>query len=124
MSAYAPQSSSAYRANSVLTASSEQLVLALYDGARRFLHQASIAMADGQIAASHFKQKRAEDIIRHLRDTLDMDQGEIADRLYAIYSFSLEHLRKARLEQSSRKLEDVNKLLGTLRDAWATIATP
>lgn len=124
MSTYAPQSSGAYRANSILTASSEQLVVALYDGARRFLYQASIAMADKDIATAHFKQKRAEDILRHLRATLDMEQGEIAERLQAIYSFCIEHLRQARLHQDPRKLDEVSEILGKLRESWAVIARP
>jgi flagellar protein FliS len=122
MSTYAPKTPDAYRANAVLTASHEQLIVALYDGARRFLHQASVAMSDKQIPAAHFKQRRAEDILRHLRDTLDMEQGQLAERLYAIYSFCLEHLRQARLEQNPRKLDQVNDLLGQLRESWAAIA--
>jgi flagellar secretion chaperone FliS len=122
MSTYAPQSHSTYRANAVLTASPEQLVVALYDGAHRFLHQASVAMTARDIQAAHVKQKRAEDIIRHLRNTLDMDQGEIAERLYAIYTFCLEHLRKARLEQDPRKVDEVDAMLAKLRTSWAAIA--
>jgi flagellar protein FliS len=122
MSTYAPKSPDAYRANAVLTASHEQLVIALYDGARRFLYQASVAMTDKQIPTAHFKQQRAEDILRHLRNTLDMEQGQIAERLYAIYTFCLEHLRQARLEQSPGKLEQVSNLLGQLRESWAAIA--
>lgn len=122
MSTYAPPSHSTYRANAVLTANSEQLVVALYDGAHRFLHQASVAMTAKQLHAAHLKQKRAEDIIRHLRNTLDMEQGEIADRLYAIYTFSLEHLRQARIEQDPRKIDQVDEMLGKLRTSWAAIA--
>jgi flagellar protein FliS len=122
MSTYTPQSPSAYRANAVLTATSEQLVVALYDGVHRFLFQASTAMANKEIQTAHFKQKRAEGIIQHLLDTLDMEQGEIAQRLNAIYSFCLEHLRQARLEQNHRKLDEVDEMLGKLRQSWAEIA--
>ena len=77
MSTYAATySPNAYRASAVLTASPGQLIVMLYDGARRFLHQASVAMGEGDIPAAHNKLTRAEEIIRHLRNTLDMDQGE------------------------------------------------
>lgn len=123
MSTYTPKSPSAYRANAILTASSEQLVVALYDGAHRFLHQASVAMTQRDIATAHAKQTRAENIIRHLRNTLDMEQGgEIADRLRAIYSFCLEQLRQARLQQDPHKIDLVDELLGRLRESWAAIA--
>lgn len=121
MSSYAP-SPSAYRASAVLTASHGQLIVMLYDGARRFLYQAGVAMADGDIPAAHNKLARAENIIQHLRDTLDADQGQIPERLNAIYTFWLEHLRRGRLQQDPTKLEEVSRMVGQLRESWATVA--
>jgi flagellar secretion chaperone FliS len=123
MSTYpATYSPSAYRANSVLTASPGQQIVMLYDGARRFLHQSATAMGDGDPATAHFKLTRAEDIIRHLRNTLDMDQGELPARLQSIYTFSLSHLRQGRIEQAPAKLHEIDDLLGKLRESWAAIA--
>jgi flagellar protein FliS len=119
MSAYSPN---AYRASSVLTATRGQLVVMLYDGARRFLSQASVAMGEDETVAAHNKLTRAEDIIRHLRNTLDLEQGQIAERLESIYTFSLGHLRQARLDRSPRKVDEVNEMLGRLRESWAAIA--
>ena len=48
MSAYAP-APSVYRDQAVLTATPEQLVVMLYDGANRFLTQSAIAMRDGRV---------------------------------------------------------------------------
>jgi flagellar secretion chaperone FliS len=112
----------AYRESSVLSATPEALVVMLYDGARRFLFQAGVSMRDGQIELSHRKLRRAEDIIRHLLDALDMDQGEISQRLEAIYLFCLRHLQQARFDRDANKLDKVSGLLGELREAWATIA--
>jgi flagellar protein FliS len=113
----------AYRESSVLSAQPETLVVMLYDGARKFLFQAGVAMRDGQIELTHRKLRRAEDIIVHLRNVLDMEQGgEIAQRLDAIYLFCERHLRQARFDQDPIKLEQVSGLLGELRDAWATIS--
>lgn len=124
MSAYAAPANTpdAYRASAVLTASHGQLIVMLYDGARRFLYQAGVAMSDGQVALAHNKLTRAEEILRHLRGTLDLDQGLLPERLMAIYTFSLDHLRRARIEQDPRKLEQVSEILGRLRDAWAAVA--
>jgi flagellar protein FliS len=105
----------------VLSAQPEQLVVMLYDGARRFLHQAAVAMGDQQIELAHRKLRRAEDILLHLRTTLDMDQGEIAMRLQSIYVFCQSYLRQARLDRDPAKIQRVNSLLGELREAWATI---
>jgi flagellar protein FliS len=117
--AAAPQ---AYRESSVLSAPPEALVVMLYDGALRFLFQAAVLMREKQIEPMHRKLRRAEDIIIHLRDALDMEQGEISERLHAIYMFCLRHLRQARFDQDPAKIEDVRKLLSELREAWATIS--
>lgn len=122
MNSYASASSRAYRANAVLTASSPQLVVMLYDGARRFLHQAAVAMADKDIAAAHNRLRDAEMIIRHLRNTLDHEQGEIPANLAAIYGFCLRQCQRARFDQNPSLLSEVNGLLGQLRSSWATIA--
>ena len=116
--AYSPR---AYRESAVLSAPPEKLVVMLYDGARRFLHQAAAAMREGEIEASHNKLRRAEDILTHLRDSLDLEQGEIAERLQSIYYFCQRHLREARFERDPAKIEQVSRLLGTLREAWAAI---
>jgi len=122
MSTYAPNSPNAYRANAVLTASHGQQIVMLYDGARRFLHQAGVAMREGQTVVAHNKLNGAEDIVRHLRNTLDMEQGELPRQLYAIYTFSLSHLRQGRLDQDATKLTEVSDLLGQLRESWAAVA--
>ena len=96
----------AYRESAVLSAAPETLVVMLYDGARRFLFQAGVAMRDGQIELSHRKLRRAEDIVRHLLDVLDMEQGELSERLEAIYLFCLRHIQQSplrpRREQARR----------------------
>jgi flagellar protein FliS len=112
----------AYRQGAVLAATPGELVVMLYDGARRFLRQANVAMREGQIERAHNTLRRAELIIAHLDGVLDFQQGEVADRLHAIYQFSLAHLNAARNNQDPRKLEEVSDLLGELREAWAQVA--
>jgi flagellar secretion chaperone FliS len=121
--AYSPNANASYRASAVLTASPGQLVVMLYDGARRFLHQAAVAMGERDIPVAHNKLTRGEDIIRHLRNTLDMDQGEIAANLESIYVFCLRQLRQARFEKDPAALEHVSSLLGGLREAFAAISS-
>ena len=115
-------SPSAYRTSAVMTASPEQLVVMLYDGARRFLGQAAAAMRADDVETAHLKLRRAEAIIAHLRDTLDLDQGDVAARLQAIYLFCNRHLNDARVQRDPQKIEQVSTLLGELRAAWSTVA--
>src|SRR3954471_8260562 len=78
----------AYQHSSVLTAPPAQLVVMLYDGARRFLFQASAAMREGSHHVAHQRLRRAEDILSELLSTLDHERGgEVADNLQGIYVF-------------------------------------
>jgi flagellar secretion chaperone FliS len=121
MSAYAP-APNAYRESAILTATPEQLVVMLYDGANRFLTQSAIAMRERRPALAGEKLRRAEAIIDELLATLDMSVGQIAEQLQALYVFFKEHLSAARLEQSADKVEEVARLMRELRSAWAGIA--
>jgi flagellar secretion chaperone FliS len=121
MSAYAP-APNVYRESAVLTATPEQLVVMLYDGANRFLTQSAVAMRDGRAGLAGEKLRRAEAIIDELLATLDLSVGEVAERLQALYLFFKEHLSAARLEQNAAKVDDVARLMRELRAGWAGIA--
>jgi flagellar secretion chaperone FliS len=112
----------AYRDSAVLTATPEQLVVMLYDGAVRFLRQAETAMNEGAFLHSYEKLGRAEAIIDELLATLNMDTGEMADRLQAIYVFCKKTLIGARLQRNAEKIAHVVALLNSLREAWAKLA--
>lgn len=119
-SARTPQ---AYRESAILTASPEQLVVMLYDGANRFLLQASTALQSGQVEAWHDRLRRAEAIVDELDATLDLSQGgEVAQNLKGIYVFCRRLLTEARIEKDPGKVDQVRELLGELRGAWAEIA--
>lgn len=113
----------AYQKTAILTATQGQLIVMLYDGAYRYLTQASAAMAERNIPLAHTKLRRAEMIIDHLRASLDFEGGgELAGRLWSIYSFCTRHLNEARVNRDPERIDQVRSLLGTLRDAWAEVA--
>lgn len=115
-------SSKAYRQNAVLSASPAQLVIELYDGARRFLRQAADAMSEREIERAHQRLRRAEMIIDHLDGVIDDTQGEIASHLHALYAVYLAQLNEARRAQDPAKVREVARLLGQLRDVWQEAA--
>jgi flagellar protein FliS len=121
---YTPQNpSTAYRQQSVLTATPGQLVVMLYDGCLRFLHQAAHALRAGEAGEADRRLRRAEAIIDELLTTLDKDGGGVvASRLEGIYVFSKRHLIEARIEGDPAMIEKVGELLGELREAWAQIS--
>ena len=107
----------------MLAATPGQLVVMLYDGARplpapgrrRDARRRDRARAQRPCATR-------ERIIGHLDGTLDFEQGELPQRLHAIYLFCLSHLNAARMGQDPAKVEEVSELLGELRDAWSQVA--
>jgi flagellar protein FliS len=117
-------SPNAYRENSILTASPEQLVVMLYDGAGRFLRQAEGSIIDGSWLQASEKLSRAEAIIDELLATLDMDAGEVADRLQSIYVFCKTRLIEARIERDPVRVDQVARLLAELREAWSQVRSP
>jgi flagellar protein FliS len=123
MSVYSPSRAIAYKEQSILTATPGQLVVILYDGCLRFLHQAAHAMRDGDTGAAGNRLSRAEAIIDELLTSLDLEQGGvIASRLQGIYVFCTRHLVEARIDRDAAKIEQVSELLGELRESWAQVA--
>ena len=123
MSTYAVPSPAAYRQQSILTAPPGQLVVMLYDGARRFLAQAAAAMREDDRSRAYERMRRGEAIIDELLATLDLEAGgEVAERLQAIYVFCRRQLMEAAAEQDAAKIDWVAVQLGELREAWAQIA--
>ena len=120
MSTYA--SPQAYREAAVLTATPVQLVVMLYDGVERFLRQAEIVMAEGDVPRANDRMQRAEAILDELIATLDKTAGQIAERLEGIYVFCKRLLMEARTERDPAKLEKVRDLMRPLRDSWSELA--
>ena len=106
-----------------MTATPERLVVMLYDGAIRFLHQAAAAMRAGDPVRAHDRLRRAEAIVDELNFTLDLDKGgEVAERLRGIYLFCKRHLLESNLRRDPAGIDSVAKLLGELRQSWDELA--
>ena len=123
MNPYAAQSK-AYKESAVLTATPEQLVVMLYDGAARFLRQAEAALHEQAWPQANERINRGEAIIDELLATLNMDAGELAERLQGIYVFCKRCLIQARLQRDPQQVAHVIRLMGELREAWAQVGGP
>ena len=107
-----------YKQVSLETASGPQLLLALYDGAIRFLARADQAIEAGEVETVNTYIGRTQDILGELMTTLDMSQGEIPARLMDLYIYMHRTLVDANVQKESRKLHEVQGLLRDLRTAW------
>jgi flagellar protein FliS len=112
----------AYTESAVMTAPPERLVVMLYDGAIRFLSQGAAALSQNDIPRARERVRRAEAIIDELNWSLDMNQGEVSERLRGIYLFCKRHLIEATLQKDPQRIETVQRLLGELRESWEQIA--
>jgi flagellar protein FliS len=115
-----------YQAAAVKTASPGQLVLMLFDGA---LRRVANALGGFEIEAigPRFEQInnqliKAQAILRELQSSLDLKAGgEFAKKMWALYDFMLERLHAANIAKDPEPIRIVERLLGEVRDAWATM---
>jgi flagellar protein FliS len=109
-----------YRQTSVKTASPEQLIVMLYDGALRFLEQARVNIVDDKDPSEAIG--RTQDIIAELMASLDRSAGQIAENLHLLYEFWIQQLFKALIRRDLKAIEEVSSMVRDLRESWAIVA--
>jgi len=115
MNAYAQQ----YRQNAIATASQEQILIMLYDGAIRFVRQAIDASERNDNIEKLGRISKVFAIIVEFSNTLNHDiGGKIAGDLDGLYQFMLRELGKARNGTDEKSLKVVEGLLVELRHTW------
>lgn len=113
-----------YVQTQVRSSSPLELVVMLYDGALRSTAAALEAMARGDIKTRRDSISKALAIIGELQSTLNLEQGgEIAGRLDALYSWMTDSLVEATVKQTPTPIQDVRRILETLREGWQQVAT-
>jgi len=117
-----------YRQIATQTASPGQLVLMLFEGALGALERARAAFdredPAESITAIHNNIQRAQDIIRELNNSLNMEQGgECAATLRRLYDYFERRLWESNLKKDPSGLQEVARHLTVLRDAWAAMLT-
>ena len=108
-----------YQQTQITTASREQLLIMLYDGALHFLGQARQALEADQQLPKREAVSKAMSIIFYLADTLDHQAGwDHSEELDGLYGFMLRELTKVNLANDPAALTVVEDLLTGLRDTW------
>lgn len=107
----------------VASASPHHLVLMLYDGLLESVARARLAMTAGEIELKCRQIGRAVRILDEgLIATLDMDAGgEIAQNLRGLYQYAVLRLTWSNLRNDPALLDEVDRLIRPLREAWAEI---
>lgn len=107
----------AYKQNSVNTASKEQLLLMLVDGAVKYTKIARLAILDRNIERAHKELVRVQDIFLELMITMDRS-SKAMDDLYQLYEYIKNELAKANIKKDVKIIDAVLPLIEEIRDMW------
>lgn len=107
----------AYKNNSILTASKEELTLMLYNGAVKFSNQVIEELEKRDMQKAHIYNIRAQDIVVELQATLDL-KYPIGKELDVLYAFIIELLIDANVNKDIEKTTQAKEFLVELRDTW------
>jgi len=110
----------------VMAASPHKLIVMLFDGAVAAVGSALVHMQAGSIPEKGKAISKAIQIIENgLRASLDRKAGgQIGENLDALYEYMQHRLLLANLQNDPAILEEVQRLLNELREAWNAIGTP
>jgi flagellar protein FliS len=115
----------AYRRVTAETRSPLELVVMLYDGAIRFIGEAQAAADQNDVAGRTRAVSRALAIVTELQNRLQMDEGgDVARELDRLYSYMTARLLDSNVKRDRRALDEVRRLLSTVRDGWAQAGAP
>jgi flagellar protein FliS len=112
-----------YQKNAATSASRGELTLMLYNGAVKFIKQAMKQMEEKNIEGTHNAIVRAQEIILHLNDTLNMEL-QLSEKLALLYDYINRRLIEANIKKEKQILEEALNLVEELRDAWAAMLKP
>ena len=111
---------SQYRETQITSASPEETVLKLYEGAVRFLGLAIKELKENNdVTEKSLLIERTIKNIDYLDSCLDEEKGDvIAKNLKDLYSYMVIGLTKANLKNDTEKMEEILGLLQTIKEGW------
>ncbi|MDE1186123.1 MAG: flagellar export chaperone FliS [Pantoea sp.] len=112
--------------SAVMSASQQQLVVMLFDGALSALVRARLFLQDGNMEGKGRSLSHAINIIENgLKQGLaDSNGDELTDNLLGLYAYMVRRLLQANLRNDVEAIEEVEGLLRNIADAWKEVAQP
>ncbi|TEB15534.1 Flagellar protein FliS [Pelotomaculum sp. FP] len=107
-----------YQQNAVKSAGRGELTLMLYNGAIKFIKLGMKLAGEKNIQGAHNAIVRAQEIITHLNETLNMDY-ELSAGLASLYEYINRRLVEGNLKKDQDILGEALGLVEDLRNAWA-----
>jgi flagellar protein FliS len=106
-----------YKQNAILTATPQELTLALYNGCLRFLRQAQLALEANDIGKVNENLLRAQDVISELMLGLNKNYA-VSENLAALYEYFKRRLIEANVSKDAEIINEVRSFIEELRDTW------
>lgn len=107
-----------YQKSSIETASREQILIMLYEGAIQFLNKAKVAINNKDIENANLDLIGAQDILQEFINSMDREVApQLAENLISLYEYFIRRLIHANLKQ---KIEPINEVLEYLKNLKAT----
>lgn len=113
-----------YKKVDISTAPQSKLVIAMYEGAIKFLDIAINALSKKYgIEEAHSNIVKAQDIIYELLASINYDAGDISERLASIYNYMNQKLTEANIAKEKEPVIEVLNYLKELKVAWEEAET-
>lgn len=115
------QQANHYLKTQVQTASKEQLLLMLFDGAIRFSEQAKARIEARDFEMSYLLLVKSQRIVMELITALDAKriEAELFQNLMSLYNFIYQKLVEANMRRRTESIDQAVGILRHLRDTWA-----
>ena len=106
--------------NKILTASPQEVITLLYDGAIKFCNIALIGFENNDIQKININIQKVEKIIEELISSLNFNYL-VSNDFLNIYNYIYKLLLEANIKKDKEKLEIALKEIKEIRDIWKTI---
>jgi flagellar protein FliS len=109
---------SAYQTTQLTGMSPGKLVEALLDGALAATTRAIVAAEDGQTARRGESVSKALTLVGELQTALDLEAGDLATNLYALYDYVQRELLEGNMRVDKKRFENAERILGEIHEGW------
>lgn len=106
-----------YKMQSVNTMTKGEMLLLLYDELIKRLTRADLALEKKDYGLFEESVQRSGDIVRYLKDTLNMEYS-ISGELQRMYDFFLYEISRLQAGRNPAVIEELKPLVAELRDAF------
>ncbi|WP_432799684.1 flagellar export chaperone FliS [Poriferisphaera sp. WC338] len=108
-----------YLRTKIMTASSEELRLMLYDGAIKFCNQAKQAIAANNYEDSYNNLSRAQKIVLELSTSLNHQiEPEVTEKMASLHNYIYRRLVDANMNREIEAIDEAIKLIQYERETW------